>query len=502
MARRDVTLYLDDYRVRLLAVHGERVTGWAEAPLEAGWITDGIIQDQAAVATCIRDLLTETETKPRQVICGISGRRALTRPLRLPKLPETTLTGLIVSEARRVLPVALEELYLSWQTRPAGDGKIIAFVAAIPRDIADSYLSTLAQAGVQPRELQLRPLALCHLAEDDVSIIIEAQAGDFDIVVMADGIPQPVRNIPFPAEAITPAERAMLVAEDLKRTIQFYNDNNPETPLDPGLPVQVNGDPDGAAMRRELAGLLERPVVEIESPFAAPEEFIGSHFVTNLAMVKQQRAPKPRAPGDRVRLNVLPEAYRPKRISTLKLLVVPVLALLAVATAFMVWFYISTGQDITSMQAELTETESLIVSRVAEKQALAQQVQTLEASVATSVNQTRSLLGTLQLYADLQQSVQADLRLAVTELPHSFIRLTGINYRETVLVLTGDGDSETEVLEYARNLQNERPDLEVILSSLQFADRPPLGISDSSPLPSTDNLTRDLVNFVFTLRQR
>ena len=131
MARRDVTLYLDDYRVRLLAVQGERVSRWAEAPLGPGWIIEGIIQDQAAVAACIRDLLTETDTAPRSVICGISGRRALTRPLRLPKLPETTLTGLVVSEARRVLPVPLEELYISWQARPAGDGKIIVFVAGL-----------------------------------------------------------------------------------------------------------------------------------------------------------------------------------------------------------------------------------------------------------------------------------------------------------------------------------------------------------------------------------
>jgi type IV pilus assembly protein PilM len=505
VARRDVTLYLDDYRVRLLAVQGERVTRWAEAPLEPGWITDGIIQDQAAVAARIRDLLTETDTSPRSVICGISGRRALTRPLRLPKLPETTLTGLVVSEARRVLPVPLEELYISWQTRPAGDGKIIAFVAGIPRDIADSYISTLTQAGVQPRELQLRPLALSHLAEGDIAIIIEAQPGDFDIVVMADGIPQPVRNIPFPAEAITPAERAMLVAEDLKRTIQFYNDNNPETPLDPGLPVQINADPDGAALRRELSGLMDRPVVEINSPFEAPEEFNPSHFVTNLAMVKQQRAPKPKTPGARVRLNVLPEAYRPKRISPVKLVVVPILVLLAVAAAAILWLYLSTGQEITSMQAELKESEALIGVRVAEKQALSQQVKTLEENIAFSVNETESLRGILQRHTELQAAVEADLKLAGSALPDSFIRLHRINYREAVMLLSGEGDSETEVLEYARNLQEKRPDVEVIISSVVFDDQAPVGVSDSTPPPATDNTTpllRDVVNFTFTLRQR
>jgi Tfp pilus assembly PilM family ATPase len=76
VAKRNVTLYLDDYRVRLLAVQGERVTRWVEAPLEPGWIIDGIIQDQAAVASRIRDLLSESGTAPRNVICGITGRRA------------------------------------------------------------------------------------------------------------------------------------------------------------------------------------------------------------------------------------------------------------------------------------------------------------------------------------------------------------------------------------------------------------------------------------------
>jgi len=495
--------------VRLLVVQRERITHWAEAPLEPGWVRGGIIEGQAAVATCIRDLLSHNGVSPREVTCGISGRRALTRPLLLPKLPETTLTGLVLSEARRVLPVPLEELYISWQTRPAGEAKIIAFVAAIPRDIADSYIGTLSQAGIKPRQLHLRPLAMAHLVEDDTAVIVDAQPADFDIVVMVKGLPQPVRNIPFPADAISPAERAMLVAEDLKRTIQFYNENNPETQIDPALPVQVTADPDGEALCRELADLMGRPTVEIPSPFVSPEDFNPAHFATNLAMVKQQRAPNPKAPGARVRLNVLPDAYRPKRVAPIKLALMPLLALLAVATVFMVWFYLSTGQGINSMQTQKEQTEAVISARLAQKQALSEEITALETSIAQSVAESAILGEILKRHSEVQVTTKADLELAVSTLPASFVRLNSITYRGSLLVLGGGGDSETEVLEYARNLEAANPAAGITITNVQFEDYEPVGASDSTPpVFTTDNITDnatmgmptpDTVGFTFTV---
>ena len=74
--------------------------------------------------------------------------------------------------------------------------------------------------------MDIKPLALARLAREPNAIIVDVQPSEFDIIIMVNGIPQPIRTVPFSREALSLKERLVIVKDELERTVQFYNSNN------------------------------------------------------------------------------------------------------------------------------------------------------------------------------------------------------------------------------------------------------------------------------------
>ncbi len=92
----------------------------------------------------IKQLFQSQKVNTRKVILGFSGLHSLTRPATLPQLPKAMLPEAVAREARRVLPVPLDQLYLTWRTIPCPKGRIQVFIAATPRKTADSLVQVFA----------------------------------------------------------------------------------------------------------------------------------------------------------------------------------------------------------------------------------------------------------------------------------------------------------------------------------------------------------------------
>ncbi|MBN1643454.1 MAG: pilus assembly protein PilM, partial [Dehalococcoidales bacterium] len=123
MAKKLTTLYIDDIGIRLQVTKGNLVRFQGSIPLEPSLIEGLIIKDTAEVASRIRIFLKKNKIRTRRVIFGISAAHSLTRLLTLPILPKSLLDEAIVREAKRLLPLAIEELYLSWQIVSSAEGK-------------------------------------------------------------------------------------------------------------------------------------------------------------------------------------------------------------------------------------------------------------------------------------------------------------------------------------------------------------------------------------------
>ena len=314
MAKKVTTLFIRDDNINLLEMKGRQVDKWASLALEPGLVSEGLILDEAQVAGKIRQLYKLAKVTTGKVIAGLSGLNSLYRTITLPELPEAIRTEAVRHEASRVLPVSLDEVYLSYQLIPAMRGETRVFLTAFPRNTADALLRTLRQAGVEPNVMDLAPLALSRIPNEPRAIIVNSRLDHLDIIVMADRLPQVIRSLSLPTEAESLSEKLPAISEEVSRTVTFYNSSHQETPLDSTVPVLVCGElAEAPDTWQSLVGSLGCPVSPLPPPVAFPESFNPNEFMVNIGLALKEL---PHEAGEAnfsiVNFNALPQTYLPK----------------------------------------------------------------------------------------------------------------------------------------------------------------------------------------------
>src|SRR4030042_7142426 len=176
MANNTVSIYIDDTSVRLMVTRGKRITKLAEAPLEVGLSDVDTKEKETELAKIIKDLLKLNKINEKKIILGISGLNCLTRHIALPELPKAMLGEAVIREAKRLLPMPIEQLYIAWQIVSYSEEKIHVFLVALPRQIADMVIRVINQAGCKPYLMDINPLAMARLSREADAIIIDIQA--------------------------------------------------------------------------------------------------------------------------------------------------------------------------------------------------------------------------------------------------------------------------------------------------------------------------------------
>jgi type IV pilus assembly protein PilM len=198
-----VTLYIDDTSLRLMVTQGQRVKKWADMHLEPGLVKDSMVINEAEVGARLKNLIKSQRIRTKKVILGVSGLHSLTRPANLPQLPKSMLVEAVSREARRVLPVPLDQLYLAWTIIPGPKSRISVYLAATPRKSIDSIMRTLKIGGLEASRMSIKPLALTKAIPTNSAILVDLQPTEFDIAIMVDGVSQPVRSVSLPSEELS-----------------------------------------------------------------------------------------------------------------------------------------------------------------------------------------------------------------------------------------------------------------------------------------------------------
>ena len=467
MAKKIVTLYIDDTSIRLLATRGKRIKKWADSSLEPDLVKNAVVLKEAEVAAKIKQLFRVLNVKAKKIIVGVSGLHCLTQPIILPRLPKEMLDEAVRREAKRVLPVPLEQLYISWQTIPAPAGKTQVFLVAIPCKTADAMLKMLHKAGLKPYLMDLKPLALARAVRETTAIIVDVQPTEFDIVIMADGVCQPVRTLPFPSGAISWPEKSPLIRNDLNRTIEFYNSNNPESPLSSTVPVFASGElANETEICQSLSDELGRPVLPLPSPLEYPTAGLDpSHYMVNMGLTLKELPSEKDARPLVANLNALPTPYRPKPISLTNILAPPGAAIAIGLIFFLLILIQNTSTDIASTQGELNATEQLLQQKLSQKQQLTNKITELQNKIAEaeeSGTNFTAALGSIEKGSNEANSIE----VAVNRLP-STINLTSVSYAESTLTINGSSPSEEEVLSYLRGLDASGKFSEITITSMR-----------------------------------
>jgi type IV pilus assembly protein PilM len=458
------TLVISDVNMRLMATRGKRITKLADMPLDISLSEVDTPEKESQLAEKIKSLFKSNRIGTRKIILGLSGMHCLTRPIMLPELPKAMLDEAVTREARRVLPVPVEQLYLSWQTVSMSSGKLQAFMVAIPRHIADMVIKIISQAGYKPYMMDIKPLALARLSREATAVIVDVQTGEFDIVIMVNGIPQPIRTVPFPKETPSLDDRLVIVRDELERTVQFYNSNNPETKIQPETTMLVSGElADEPELYESLGQQLGFKAAPLTSPLKCLKHLDPSHHLVNVGLTLKELTKEagPLLPN----FNTLPTPYQPKPIPVHRLLAVP-------ATAAAIGLVIMLGMTVREAAANLESTKLtldsnkvLMEKRQAQKKELSNSIAALEVKLSGIEAAQKNFTSALDSLTRKGTKMNDDLNTTVNNVVEN-IDIANINISSGRINLSGRASSEQEVMQYVRKLASTGRYEEITISNL------------------------------------
>jgi len=462
MAKKQVSLHIDDAAIYVLVFRGQQPQEWARLPLEPGLVKDGLIQNEDAVAAKLSELWRSLEIGTRKVSAAISGINCLYSLLSLPEIPRDLLPEAINREASRVLGISMEEIYLSWQVLYLRRGEMLVYLAASPRSSVDTLISTLRLAGLDPYLMDIKPLCLARAATEPRAIIVDTQPTSFDIIIMIDGIPEVVRSLSLPEEA-SAEDKIGTLKEELDRAITFYNSAHMDRPIAPSVPLLLAGD---LVQQEEeaweiLSGREKRPVQALPSPMETPGGFLPAQYLTNIGLALKERAPgKGAVAYSLVNFNVLPEIYQPKPRKLSEVLFVPtIVAGIALLAVFLVFNILIINRNNT-LSADLAAVNELAILRGVQAEdmiALNQQVSSVEDS-------TNALLATLGNLAATREEFNSDLAEINYYLPDG-VDLQQASIGSDTISVNGIARSEEDYFTYWSRLR-ESPRFSSVLGNL------------------------------------
>jgi len=448
MAKRVTTLFIRDTSIDLVVMKGEQVEKWASLPLEPGLVSQGLIVDEEQVADKVKQIFKETGAQTSKVITALSGHDSLYRIITLPELPEAVLPEAIRREAKRTIPTPLEDVYFSYQSLPAltrGESRV--FLVTFPRNLADALVRTLRQAGVKPYIMDLAPLALCRIPDEPRAIIVNARLDHLDVAVIADRLPQVIRRLSLPGETESLEERLPLIAEEVNRTVAFYNSSHVENPLDTTVPVFVCGDlVEEPETWQSVVGGAGYQVSALSSPVEPPEGFNFNEFMVNIGLaLKELQVEKEGANFSLVNFNALPEAYVPPRFSIVRVLL-PVVTIIGIGLVILAVILILINRtSIEVLRSDVTLAETSVTQQ---QQAITDLTKKIGPAKATADALNAQLTTMERERATFHEDLTQIERLAGEQ-----VILNSVNHAGSSVAVTGTASNENAIFRYAEDLR-------------------------------------------------
>ena len=460
------TIYIDDTSIRLLVTNGIIPKTWASVSLEQGLIEGLIVNDTAKVGDVLAQLVKKNKLPSRNISLGISAVNCLTRQLTMPAMPKNMLAEAVIHEAKRLLPIPLEELYLSWQIVPSAAGKTAVVLVALRRASIDPLLQAFKLAKLKVQNLTIKPLAMARLIKEKNALMVDVQSSEFDVVIISDDIPQPIRSVSFPSAELNWQEKSKIIIDEIDRTIKFYNTNNPGKPLDPSIVMYTGGElveqSKLCSQLSEQFGFKIQPLLVTETQ---DTDFQPDYYAVNLGL-----AVKPQTSISEInRLNLLPEMYRPNQIKWSRALAIPGIAIFAGAIVVLAFMVNGASLNIISTRNQLNAANQTLQEKQIEKQKLNKDIKDLQAkltALTTSQNGYKIFVDTLTKQAELTNQ---DLQAIFTNLPKTVI-FSKLSIDNRTLEVDGNTLDETAVLDYAKVLEKTGYFTQTVVSDIQLKD--------------------------------
>jgi type IV pilus assembly protein PilM len=220
---------------------GYTVTAYGAVPLPPGVVQAGVVQDEAAVTTALKNLWSSARIRNRTVALGVTNPQIVVRKMSLANLPPAELRKSLPFQVRDSLPLPVERSLLDFfPLGPPTSGEqgemIEGLLIASPKEAILSAIRATEKAGLTVARVDLGSFALLRAAaylDAKVEALVDIGGHVTSVVAHVDGIPLIVRTVPRGSAEITEMLASRLnidpaAAEERKCRAGMDSDADPE----------------------------------------------------------------------------------------------------------------------------------------------------------------------------------------------------------------------------------------------------------------------------------
>jgi Tfp pilus assembly PilM family ATPase len=284
-ARKSVTASLEGASLRLLLFENQRVVGWSDLPVADRAARASQINDPVALGAAVDEAFEQLSLPRRDVAWALPGYQSTTRILEIPSLRGVELRLAIEEEFERILGASSSDFYLNWQRLEGRVRQRFVFVIAIPKSTVLGAIEALEAADIQPRTMDLRPLAIVRALGCADGVVANLEDGSLDIVVVDRSVPSVIRSLPLVGAAMARDAAQNRLVEEIERTLAHYDDANPDRPLDVDAPLYLTGSlATGIALAERVRSVTRHPIGRLKPLGRIPPELPVVDYLVPLGL--------------------------------------------------------------------------------------------------------------------------------------------------------------------------------------------------------------------------
>lgn len=186
----------------------------------------------AQTAGLLKELMARAKTTTNKVAASLPNSSVFTSVIEMPKIPENELKSAVEFEAKKYIPLPLDEVALSWSViedkrKPSTtETKIKVLLTAVPTGVIDNYVKVFQMAELEPEALEIESLSLIRsLVGEDLNsiLLIDIGAKNTTVNLVAAGYLRVTKNLNVGGDTIT-ASIAQSLSVNFARAEQFKKD--------------------------------------------------------------------------------------------------------------------------------------------------------------------------------------------------------------------------------------------------------------------------------------
>jgi len=184
---------------------GYKLQNLSISPLPPEAIVDGALMDSVTIIDTIRDLISSSKVKTKDVVTSVSGHSVIVKKITLPFMTEAELEESIKWEAERYIPFDINDVNIDFQILGTGAENpevMDVILVAAKKDIINDYVSVIMEAGLNPVIIDIDAFALENmlginydLERDETVAIANVGASTTNINIIKNNVSAFTRDI-------------------------------------------------------------------------------------------------------------------------------------------------------------------------------------------------------------------------------------------------------------------------------------------------------------------